>query len=224
MKRILSLCTILILSLCLFTGCGSDKQENSSTTNTTEPADTTQADTSENNTTTDTDELLTGTHHVEIEVKDYGTISVELYADIAPITVTNFVNLAKSGFYDGLTFHRIMDGFMIQGGDPLGNGTGGSDQTITGEFALNGYESNNISHVRGTISMARAQDYNSASSQFFIVQADSTFLDGQYAGFGTVTDGMDIVDQICKDAKPTDSNGTIPSDEQPVITSVKVID
>ena len=113
---------------------------------------------------------------------------------------------------------------MIQGGDPNGNGTGGSDQTITGEFAENGHKENNISHVRGTISMARAQDYNSASSQFFIVQSDSDFLDGQYAGFGTVTDGMDIVDQICKDAVPIDNNGTIESSAQPVITSVTVID
>lgn len=220
MKKLFSIITILVLSLSLFTGCGSkEKEDGTSEAQTAAPADTTESTESP-----DSGELMTGTHHVEIEVKDYGTISVELYADIAPITVTNFINLANDGFYDGLTFHRIMDGFMIQGGDPLGNGTGGSSQTITGEFSLNGYEENNISHVRGTISMARAQDYNSASSQFFIVQSDSTALDGQYAGFGTVTDGMDIVDQICKDAEPTDENGTISPDEQPIITSIKVID
>ena len=164
-----------------------------------------------------------GKHHVEIQVKNYGTIKVELDGDTAPITVANFLKLAQNGFYDGLTFHRIIDGFMIQGGDPKGNGTGGSDETIKGEFSGNGVE-NNISHVRGTISMARSQDMDSASSQFFIVQSDSTYLDGQYAGFGTVTEGMDIVDQICKDTPVQDSNGTVSASDQPVIESIKVID
>lgn len=171
----------------------------------------------------DTSKELTGTHHAEIEVKDYGTIDVELDADTAPITVTNFVKLAQEGFYDGLTFHRIMDGFMIQGGDPNGDGTGGSKENIKGEFSNNGVD-NDISHTRGTISMARASDPDSASSQFFIVQADSTFLDGDYAGFGHVTEGMDIVDKICEDAKPTDDNGTIPSDQQPVIEKITITD
>ena len=171
----------------------------------------------------DTSKELTGTHHAEIEVKDYGTIDVELDADTAPITVTNFVKLAQEGFYDGLTFHRIMEGFMIQGGDPNGDGTGGSEENIKGEFSNNGVD-NDISHTRGTISMARASDPDSASSQFFIVQADSTFLDGDYAGFGHVTEGMDIVDKICEDAKPTDDNGTIPSDQQPVIEKITITD
>ena len=171
----------------------------------------------------DTSKELTGTHHAEIEVKDYGTIDVELDADTAPITVTNFVKLAQEGFYDGLTFHRIMEGFMIQGGDPNGDGTGGSEENIKGEFSNNGVD-NDISHTRGTISMARASDPDSASSQFFIVQADSTFLDGDYAGFGHVTEGMDIVDKICEDAKPTDNNGTITSDQQPVIEKITIID
>ena len=171
----------------------------------------------------DTSKELTGIHHAEIEVKDYGTIDVELDADTAPITVTNFVKLAQEGFYDGLTFHRIMDGFMIQGGDPNGDGTGGSKENIKGEFSNNGVD-NDISHTRGTISMARASDPDSASSQFFIVQADSTFLDGDYAGFGHVTEGMDIVDKICEDAKPTDDNGTIPSDQQPVIEKITITD
>ncbi|WP_455502791.1 peptidylprolyl isomerase [Blautia sp.] len=171
----------------------------------------------------DTSQPLTGLHHAEIEVQDYGTIKVELDADTAPISVTNFVKLAQEHFYDGLTFHRIIDGFMIQGGDPEGTGRGGSDETIKGEFSENGVE-NNISHERGVISMARSSDPDSASSQFFIVQSDSTYLDGQYAAFGHVTEGMDIVDQICKDAKPTDNNGTISADEQPVMTSVTIID
>ena len=171
----------------------------------------------------DTSRELTGTHHAEIEVRDYGTIDVELDADEAPVTVTNFVKLAQEGFYDGLTFHRIIDGFMIQGGDPNGDGTGGSDENIKGEFSSNGVE-NNISHTRGTISMARATDPDSGSSQFFIVQADSTYLDGDYAGFGHVTDGMDVVDKISEDAKPTDNNGSIAKDQQPVIESIKIID
>ena len=119
-----------------------------------------------------------GKHHVEIDVQDYGVISVELDGDVAPITVENFMKLANEGFYDGLTFHRIIDGFMIQGGDPTGTGMGGSDETIKGEFSANGVE-NDLSHTRGVISMARSQDYDSASSQFFIVQQDSTYLDGQ---------------------------------------------
>ena len=167
--------------------------------------------------------LMQGTHHVEINVKDYGTIKVELYADKAPRTVTNFVKLVKEGFYDNLTFHRIIKGFMIQGGDPNGDGTGGSRETITGEFSENGIN-NDISHVRGVISMARSQDMNSASSQFFIVQKDSTYLDGSYAGFGKVTSGMDIVDKICDDVKTEDDNGTVKEENQPVIESIKFID
>ena len=160
---------------------------------------------------------------MEITVKDYGTVKLELDGDAAPLTVSNFCRLARDGFYDGLTFHRIMDGFMIQGGDPTGNGTGGSGRTIKGEFSLNGVD-NPISHVKGVISMARANDPNSASSQFFITVADATFLDGSYAAFGQVTEGMEILEQIAKDARPTDNNGTIPADEQPVIESIVITD
>ena len=166
-----------------------------------------------------------GIHHAEIVVQDYGTIRVELDGDTAPITVANFMKLAEDGFYDGLTFHRIMKGFMIQGGDPRKNGTGGSDEKIAGEFAANGYE-NNISHLRGTISMARAKDYNSASSQFFIVHDDSAArsLDGLYAAFGRVTEGMEVVDAICEQVKPVDNNGTVTVDRQPIITSITILD
>ena len=167
------------------------------------------------------DSILKGKHDVIITVKDYGVIELELDADVAPITVTNFIGLVKDKFYDGLTFHRIMEGFMIQGGDPAGNGSGGSSKTIKGEFSSNGVE-NNISHVRGVISMARSSDNNSASSQFFIVHKDSTFLDGKYAAFGKVTSGMDVVDKIAETAKPTDDNGTIPKEEQPVIEKIRV--
>ena len=138
---------------------------------------------------------------IEIEMESGGVIRLELYPDVAPITVDNFGSLAKDGFYDGLIFHRVINGFMIQGGDPDGNGTGGSGKNIKGEFAQNGVE-NNISHVRGVISMARARPMDSASSQFFIVQSDSTYLDGAYAAFGRVTEGMDVVDEIA--SVPTD--------------------
>ncbi len=172
---------------------------------------------------TDTTDYSTGTHHAKIKIKGYGTIKLELYADTAPITVANFAKLVNEGFYDGLTFHRIISGFMIQGGDPNGNGTGGADETIKGEFSSNGVE-NDISHERGVISMARSSDYDSASSQFFIMHADADYLDGEYAAFGKVTDGMDIVDDICEDTPVTDSNGTVESDDQPVITSIVMID
>ena len=161
------------------------------------------------------------TYYADIEIADYGTVTVQLDQSAAPVTAANFVNLAKNGFYDGLTFHRIMAGFMMQGGDPNGNGTGGSDTKIKGEFAANGHD-NPISHKRGVISMARSRDFNSASSQFFIMHADGEFLDGQYAAFGIVTEGMDVVDAVCEAAKPTDNNGSIAKDAQPVITKITI--
>ena len=208
MKRKIGIAAAIILALFVVTGC--QKQEETPKK-------------SEQKKTEASEELLSGTHHAEIQVKDYGTITVELDADTAPITVTNFVNLAKDGFYDNLTFHRIMDGFVIQGGDPNGDGTGGADQTIKGEFSSNGVE-NEISHTRGTISMARAQDPDSASSQFFIVQEDSDYLDGDYAAFGHVTSGMEIVDQICKDVPVEDDNGTVKAENQPVIEKITITD
>ena len=164
-----------------------------------------------------------GIHHAEIEIADYGTIKVELDGDTAPITVQNFMDLANAGFYDGLTFHRIIDGFMIQGGDPEGTGMGGSDKNIKGEFEMNGVK-NDISHVKGVISMARAQDPDSASSQFFITVDDATFLDGQYAGFGHVTEGQDVADKIAAEAQTTDDNGTVLPENQPKITAIRIID
>ena len=215
------LALILCLGLC---SCGSDKAENS-------------------------DSGKYGIHHAVITVENYGEIKVELDGDTAPITVKNFVELAKSGFYDGLTFHRIISGFMIQGGDPKGNGTGGSDENIKGEFSLNGVE-NSISHERGVISMARSgsayEQYlaygykmsdlpeeaqadiekalNSASSQFFIMHKDTPSLDGSYAAFGHVTEGMEVVDKIAENIPVTDDNGTVSSENQPVIKSVVITD
>ncbi|MDR0875721.1 MAG: peptidylprolyl isomerase [Clostridiales Family XIII bacterium] len=132
---------------------------------------------------------------VEITMENGGVITLELDAGAAPVTVENFLKLVNDGFYDGLTFHRIIPGFMIQGGDPDGTGMGGSNEQIKGEFSGNGV-ANPISHVRGVISMARSQSPNSASSQFFITNADAVFLDGQYAAFGTVVSGLDTVDEI----------------------------
>ena len=236
MKRYFSIIAIMALVVCMFAGCGSKKSNTSSNANsgtsssesakqeeTAVPESTESTDAGSDISSSDDTKQLSGKHHVVIKVKKYGNIKVELDADTAPISVTNFVNLAKKGFYDGLTFHRIIDGFMIQGGDPSGDGTGGSDETIKGEFSDNGVE-NNISHVRGTISMARSSENDSASSQFFIVQSDSTYLDGQYAGFGTVTSGMDIVDKICKDTPVTDSNGTVEKENQRVIEKITVKD
>lgn len=164
-------------------------------------------------------DLLTGYYDCEIKVKNYGSIKLKLDANIAPITVSNFVGLANEGFYNGLTFHRIIKGFMIQGGDPNGDGTGGSKQTIKGEFSANGVD-NPLKHTRGVISMARSQSYDSASSQFFIMHEDTSSLDGQYAAFGCAYSGMDIVDKICDDVKTEDSNGTVSKKNQPVIESI----
>lgn len=167
--------------------------------------------------------LLSGKHYVEVVVKNYGNMVLELDADVAPITVTNFINLVNDKFYDGLTFHRIMDGFMVQGGDPEGTGIGGSSKTIKGEFSKNGVK-NDISHVRGTVSMARSSNsYDSASSQFFIVHEDSTFLDGEYAAFGKVVNGIEVVDKLVK-VKVEDDNGTVLAKNQPIIESIHIID
>ena len=225
MKKITVWLLTLAFAATMLAGCGSktDTTDTTETTEETSAANETSDGAADTADTSEDGELLTGLHHVTIDVQDYGTISLELDADTAPISVTNFINLANEGFYDGLTFHRIISGFMIQGGDPNGNGTGGSEKTIKGEFSANGVE-NDISHVRGTISMARANDPDSASSQFFIVHEDSTFLDGQYAAFGHVTDGMDVVDAICENTPVQDNNGTVKADDQPVITSVTVID
>ncbi len=206
----------------IFSGCGNAAPAQGNTEGTSKAEDKEAPATQEaKEETKEQEDGIQASHYVEIEVENYGTVTVALIESEAPETVKNFVDLVQKGFYDGLTFHRIMSGFMIQGGDPLGNGTGGSDKEIKGEFMSNGVK-NRLSHVRGAISMARSEDPNSASSQFFIVHEESTFLDGNYACFGYVTDGMDVVDKICADARPVDNNGTIPSDAQPVIKSIKL--
>ena len=219
MKKKFSFLLVLAVLVMGLSACGGSKSDTTSETKAPKATETAEATKKPESKTTDTK----GKHHAKIKVKDYGTIEVELDGDTAPITVANFIKLVNEKFYDGLTFHRIMSGFMIQGGDPLGNGTGGSDETIKGEFSSNGVE-NNISHKRGVISMARSSDPDSASSQFFIMHQDSTYLDGEYAAFGKVTKGMKVVDKICEDVTPTDGNGTIEKADQPVIESIRMVD
>ena len=202
MKRFVTIVMTLTLVVCCLSACGSSASS-------------------------DTD-FSSGTHHAEMKIKDYGTVKLELDADTAPVTVANFAKLVNEGFYDGLTFHRIIKDFVVQGGDPKGDGTGGSKETIKGEFESNGVD-NNISHKKGVISMARSNDYDSGSSQFFIVLKDSTYLDGQYAAFGKVTEGMEHIDKICADVivkgtQAVSQQGAVQKDQQPVIESIKMTD
>lgn len=162
------------------------------------------------------------THTARIEIRGYGVIELELYGEEAPITVENFVSLANSGFYEGLTFHRIIDGFMMQGGGFDIDGVQKRCATIKGEFQENGVK-NTIKHERGVISMARSNHPDSASSQFFIVHDVADWLDGAYAAFGRVTSGIEIVDKICTEAQPIDGNGSIAVSDRPIIVSVTVV-
>lgn len=208
---------LVLLSSMLFVAC-SNSNPNSQVSSVQSEATTTET------TQAKVDHSVPGQTQYEavMKMKDYDQpIVFTMDEGTAPETVENFVNLAQSGFYDGLTLHRIMEGFMIQGGDPTGTGMGGSSHLITGEFASNGFD-NSLKHVRGTVSMARSNDPDSASSQFFIMQADNESLDGNYAAFGTVTSGMEVVDAIAQKAEPTDNNGTIEADQQPVIESITV--
>lgn len=220
MKKKIALVLCAMLSVMLIGACGSTAEPTSDSKTSSQNTESSEAASQPSQ---KDENLLSGKHNIEIEIENYGTIKATLDADAAPITVTNFVKLAKAGFYDGLTFHRIISGFMIQGGDPLGNRMGGSDESITGEFASNGIQ-NPIKHTRGVLSMARSGDPNSASSQFFIMHQDADFLDGEYAAFGEVTEGIEIVDKICEDTKVEDNNGTVLPENQPKITSIKVVE
>ena len=221
---------VMCIALCLgvMTACGSSSGSGSSkaASSASESAGSSQqASASEGNKLKEfsSDELLSGKHHVQMEIKDDGTVTIELDADQAPVTVTNFVDLAKQGFYNGTTFHRIIPGQFVQGGDPEGNGTGTAGYNIKGEFSANGVN-NTLSHTPGAISMARTSDYNGGSCQFFIMDADYTAFDGQYACFGYVTDGMDVIDDICSNTRVQDQNGMVAKADQPVISNISVID
>lgn len=203
MKRVLSL-VLSILLIISVVACGSKNASQTTTTN--------------NNGGTNVKNPK-----IEISVKEFGKMQFELDTSQAPITVENFLKLTNEGFYNGLTFHRIISGFMIQGGDPLGTGYGGSDSNIKGEFASNGVN-NAIKHERGVISMARSMDPNSASSQFFIMHETNDHLDGDYAAFGHILSGIEVVDKICAETKVQDGNGTVAKMDQPVIEYIKVIE
>lgn len=227
MKYLLAITTMLCLVLA-FSGCGKSNgatQEDQVATEA--PAETSNQSTpeasadngqAENGLVEEGVQPIATTPVAKIVVKDYGTITLELEPEMAPNTVNNFITLANDGFYDGLIFHRVIKDFMIQGGDPEGTGVGGPGYSIVGEFADNGYTQNTLSHEKGVISMARTMDPNTAGSQFFITSGDSTFLDGQYAAFGKVTSGLDVVDAIQK--VQTDDNDRPTKDV--VIESIKV--
>jgi len=219
MKKWMKICLMAAASAMLLAGCGTKdntaettavettaKAEDTKETETEKAEETTRAAASETAETTEAAEenseldlaAAAGKHHVEITVKDYGTINVELDGDAAPITVANFLDLAGNGFYDGLTFHRIISGFMIQGGCPQGTGMGGPGYSIKGEFSQNGFK-NDLKHTEGVLSMARSMMPNSAGSQFFIMHKDAPHLDGAYAAFGKIIEGMDVVNKIAEE-------------------------
>jgi len=218
MKKMLGLIVVLLLALALLVGCGGNADDG-------EGAGSSDADTIEQDVTQlDSGAIWEGDmKKVKIEIEDFGDVVLELNETAAPITVANFLQLVDEGFYDGLTFHRIIDGFMIQGGDPEGTGMGGSGTNITGEFAQNGIN-NPISHLRGIISMARSADPDSASSQFFIVHQDSTFLDHAYAAFGRVIEGIEVVDAIAENTPVIDDNGSVQQGHKPVIKRITILD
>ncbi len=209
MKKFLVVLICALMVCTLITACG-DKTEKT-------PENTAAPEASADITQKEENKIM-----VEITMKDGGKMQLELYPDVAPATVENFVKLVNDGFYDGLTFHRIIKGFMIQGGDPEGTGMGGSKDTIKGEFKQNGVQ-NDLKHTRGVISMARSQNPNSASSQFFIMHDDAPYLDGQYAAFGKMVSGFEELDKLAE-TPVQDGNGTVAKGDQPQIETIKIID
>ena len=215
MKRFLSVLLILLLSFTFFTGCENNDPEKSESQLISEANPKRELK--------DPEEKY-GTHHAVMTVKNYGVIKMELYGDIAPITVKNFVELCKSGFYNGTKVHQILPEIMMQAGAPKDNENGHNGTFITGEFAMNGYR-NDLKHTRGVVSMARQDNMNSASCQFFIVLDDLDRLDGKYAAFGKVTEGMELIDQMAANVQYDDEfAGTILKEHQPVIESIVITD
>ncbi|MCR5485254.1 MAG: peptidylprolyl isomerase [Clostridiales bacterium] len=228
--RVLSAAVALCLVFCLFSGCG-NKTDDTSDKIATSPAGNNTAS-SDNNTSPAGkktspagDQAATGEHSkVKVTMESGDSFIIELYPEYAPETVANFLKLVGEGFYNGLTFHRVVDNFMAQGGDPEGTGSGGSPDTIKGEFSSNGFTQNTLSHTRGVVSMARSNAPDSASSQFFICYGDSTFLDGNYAAFGKVIEGMEVVDGFCKVERTMNSMGEMATPVNPIVMkTVEVI-
>lgn len=209
-SKTIALFAALCLALCLAAGCAPKAAPTPAAPNAATPEPAAQAPAN------DSAEAIPAT----ITMESGGKIVLELYPNVAPQSVRNFVSLARQGFYDGLTFHRIMSGFMIQGGDPTGTGNGGPDYSIKGEFEQNGF-SNTLKHTRGVLSMARANNPDSAGSQFFIMHADNAPLDGAYAAFGKVVEGMDVVDEIAKTPN-SGPNGAVADENKPVIKSITI--
>ena len=209
MKKFLAVLICAFMVCTLITACG-DKTEKT-------PENTAAPEASADITQKEENKIM-----VEITMKDGGKMQLELYPDVAPATVENFVKLVNDGFYDGLTFHRSRNGCMSQGGDPEGTGMGGSKDTIKGEFKQNGVQ-NDLKHTRGVISMARSQNPNSASSQFFIMHDDAPYLDGQYAAFGKMVSGFEELDKLAE-TPVQDGNGTVAKGDQPQIETIKIID
>lgn len=220
MKKIIRIVALIMAMTFVLCSCGSYTSTTSSDSKTTAPAGNMTDNGSVNNDTPkgENNKESTGEHpQVKFTMADGGSFVMELYPEFAPRTVENFVELVSDGFYDGLTFHRVVEDFMAQGGCPEGTGMGGSNMKIKGEFAINGFDQNVLSHTRGVVSMARSSSYNSASSQFFICYSDATFLDGQYAAFGLVIQGMEVVDSFLEVERTMGNDGALSKPIVPIV-------
>ena len=222
MKKKLLIC--MTLALAMLTGCSTPASSNHTAGSPNEEPAPAEAVEDNNNTEAVPQEANDNNVSADASASDENIIVITLYPDIAPITCENFENLVSEGFYNGLTFHRVVDDFMAQGGDPQGTGMGGSENKIKGEFSSNGVE-NTLSHKRGIVSMARSSDPDSASSQFFICYTDCSFLDGNYAAFGEVTQGMEVVDNFLNVTRVLGNDGAVSAPTTPItMQEVKMLD
>ncbi len=221
MKKIIRIIALIMAMTFVLCSCSNLTFTSSTGSETTSPAGNTEGDgLFENNKTEENAVNSSDAEHpkVKFTMENGGSFVIELYPEYAPQTVENFVDLVSDGFYNGLTFHRVVEDFMAQGGDPEGTGMGGSSKRIKGEFAINGFEQNVLSHTRGVVSMARSSSYNSASSQFFIMYSDNhTYLDGQYAAFGIVISGMEVVDSFLETERTMGNDGALSKPVEPIV-------
>lgn len=220
MKKIIRIIALIMAMTFVLCSCSNLTFTSSTDSETTSPAGNTEGDGLFGNNKTEENAVNSSdTEHpkVKFTMENGGNFVIELYPEYAPQTVENFVDLVSDGFYNGLTFHRVVEDFMAQGGDPEGTGMGGSSKKIKGEFAINGFEQNVLSHTRGVVSMARSSSFNSASSQFFICYSDATFLDGQYAAFGIVISGMEVVDSFLEIERTMGSDGALSKPVEPIV-------